>query len=58
MRVEILLKDIRKEKRCKFATAFKSNRNITFAFKLYRKEWKRAIFIDSCKDSTSIKYRN
>jgi len=56
MKIEVLLKQIRQEKRNKFATAFKNDRNINITFKLYRKKRKRTVTIDDCKDSTSIEY--
>ena len=38
MRIEILLKQIRKEKRCKFKRTFKINWDFNFPFKLHRKK--------------------
>ena len=38
MRIEILLKEIRIEKRLQFVPVIKNNWNIKFTFKLYRKE--------------------
>ena len=35
MKIEILLKQIRKEKRCEFTTAFKNDRNFNITSKLY-----------------------
>ena len=34
------------------------DRNIKFTFKLYRKERERAVIVDGCKNSASIKYKN
>lgn len=56
MKIEVLLKQIRQEKRNKFATTFKNNRNINIAFELYRKERKRTVIIYGCKNSTGVKY--
>ena len=39
MRIEVLLKQIRKEKRCKFTTTFENDRNFNFTLELYRKKW-------------------
>ena len=38
MRIEILLKNIRKEKRIQFRTISKINRDIKFTFELYREK--------------------
>ena len=58
MKIEILLKQIRKEKRNKPTTTFKINWHFVITFKLYRKERKRPVFIYDCKDCSSIKYKN
>ena len=38
MRIEVLLKQIRKEKRYKFTTTFENDRNFNFTLELYRKK--------------------
>lgn len=58
MRIEILLKQIRKEKRCELTTTFKNDRDFNFTFKLYREKRKRAVFVYGCKNCTSIKYKS
>lgn len=58
MRIEILLKQIRTEKRNKLTATFKINWDFNVAFKLYRKERKRTLFINGCKDFPSIKYKS
>lgn len=58
MRVEILLKYIRKERRDKSRAIIKNDRAIKFAFKLYRKEWERANDISVSAYSTGVKYKS
>lgn len=38
MRIEMLLKQIREKRRTEFGTTIKNDRNIKFAFKLYREK--------------------
>lgn len=57
MKIEVLLKEIRKEKRCKFATTFKNNRNFNIALELYRKEREKAFNFHSRKDFDCFKCR-
>ena len=58
MKIEILLMKIRKEKRIKFRRVIKTYRHIQFSFELYRKESKRAVFINGNKNSKSFEYKN
>jgi len=58
MRIEILLKRIRKEKRNKFRTIVKNDRIIKFTLELYREERKRTDNISIGTHCTSIKYKN
>ena len=55
MRIIILLKEIRNKKRIEFRAVIEINRYIKFAFKLYRKEWKRAYNISISAYCTSFK---
>lgn len=57
MRIEVLLKQIRKEKRCKFTTTFENDRNFNFTLELYRKERERTINFNTCKNFNSFKCR-
>ncbi len=58
MRIEILLKQIREKRRTEFGTIIKNDRNIKFAFKLYREKWENAYIDYFSYDCTSIKYKN
>ena len=58
MKIEILLKEIREEKRINFKGYFKNDRNINITFKLYREKRERAIFVNGYKDCKGIKYKN
>ena len=54
MRIEILLKDIRKKRRNKFTATIKTNGNIKFTLELYRKERERTYYISISAYCTSI----